>query len=153
MLAVPARCFRAMTADDLATVASMEARAYEFPWTRGIFQDCLRVGYRCDVLEEEPGVVLGYCILAMALDEAHILNLCVHVARRREGLGSELLDHLLDAARSAGCRRVFLEVRPSNLAALALYARRSFEKLGVRRGYYRAAEGREDAIVLAKTLE
>lgn len=141
-----------MTANDLDDVAALEAEAYQFPWTRGIFQDCLRVGYRCDLLEGDDEEFLGYCILATAMDEAHILNLCVAADRRNEGLGSAILDHLLACARAAGCRRIFLEVRPSNSAALALYAGRDFEKLGLRRDYYRAVGGREDAVVLAKSL-
>lgn len=146
------RRIRAMTGDDLDAVSALEADAYQFPWTRGIFNDCLRVGYRCELLESKSGEFLGYCILATAMDEAHILNLCVVSNRRNEGLGGELLDHLLECARAAGCRRIFLEVRPSNLAALALYDGRGFEKLGVRRDYYRADDGREDAVVLAKSL-
>lgn len=146
------RRFRAMTGEDLDDVSALEADSYDFPWTRGIFHDCLRVGYRCDLLESESGEFLGYCILATAMDEAHILNLCVVANRRHEGLGGELLDHLLKCARAAGCRRIFLEVRPSNEAALALYDRRGFEKLGIRRDYYRATDGREDAVVLAKSL-
>lgn len=151
-MVVGARRFRAISGDDLDAVAAMEADAYEYPWTRGIFHDCLRVGYRCDLLQGENGEVLGYCVLASAMDEAHILNLCVAKDRRGEGLGGELLDHLLGCAGAAGCRRVFLEVRPSNAAALALYAGRGFEQLGLRRDYYRAGDGREDAVVLAKTL-
>lgn len=143
---------RAATGADLDAIAAMEAQSYEFPWTRGIFQDCLRVGYRCDLIEDGQGECLGYCVLAIALDEAHILNLCVSPQRRGQGLGGAMLDHLLACAHSAGCRRVFLEVRPSNEAALSLYAGRKFEKLGIRRDYYRARSGREDAVILAKSL-
>ncbi len=141
-----------MSEDDLDAVAALEAVSYEFPWTRGIFHDCLRVGYRCDVLEDEAGNFLGYCILAVALDEAHILNLCVATGLRGQGMGGRMLDYLLVRAREAGCRRIFLEVRPSNAAALALYRGRAFQELGLRRDYYRAAEGREDAVVLALDL-
>lgn len=141
-----------MTAADLDVVTALEEASYEFPWTRGIFADCLRVGYRCEVLEDPAGTVLGYCILSVALDEAHILNLCVAPEHRVRGLGGRILDHLLDAAAKAGARRIYLEVRPSNGAALALYARRGFEKLGLRRDYYRARQGREDAVILARPL-
>ncbi len=151
MQALAAR-FRGMTTDDLTAVAQLEAASYDFPWTRGIFHDCLRVGYDCEVLEDEAGQLLGYCILAVAVDEAHILNLCVSLGHRSQGLGGLLLDHLLLKAREQSCRRIFLEVRPSNRAALNLYAGRGFEKVGLRRDYYRAANGREDAVVLARDL-
>lgn len=141
-----------MTTDDLSAVAGLEAASYEFPWTRGIFHDCLRVGYDCEVLEDDAGKLLGYCILAVALDEAHILNLCVSLEHRGQGLGGSLLDRLLSKARQSNCRRIFLEVRPSNGAALALYAGRDFEQVGLRRDYYRSANGREDAVVLAREL-
>lgn len=144
---------RAMTIDDLDAVTALEASSYEFPWTRAIFADCLRVGYRCEILANRAGTLVGYCILSMALDEAHILNLCVDTGHRGRGLGGRLLDHLLATAAKAGARRIYLEVRPSNQAALALYARRGFEKLGLRRDYYRARQGREDAVILAKPLE
>lgn len=144
---------RAMSAADLETVAEMESQSYEFPWTLGIFRDCLRVGYCCDVLEDAAGSLSGYCIMAVAAGEAHILNLCVSPALRMRGLGRRLLEHLLGLARQADCYRIFLEVRPSNSAALALYEQNGFERLGVRRDYYRAREGREDAVVLALQLK
>lgn len=144
---------RPMTVDDLDAVAQLEAQSYEFPWTYGIFRDCLRVGYRCDVLEGDGGSLAGYCILAMAAGEAHILNLCVLPSLRRQGLGRRLLQHLLRLARQADCFEVFLEVRPSNQAALALYEDNGFQQLSIRRDYYRSREGNEDAIVLAMPLK
>ncbi len=141
-----------MHADDLDTVAQMEAESYEFPWSPGIFRDCLRVGYCCETLVNESGDVSGYCIIAVAAGEAHILNLCVASQLRRLGLGQRLLQHLLDYARRAQCFKIFLEVRPSNRAALALYEKNGFGRLGVRRDYYRAKEGKEDAIVLSLAL-
>jgi ribosomal-protein-alanine N-acetyltransferase len=113
-------------------VVALERRAYEFPWSRGIFVDCLRVPYECHVIEE-GGVLAGYSVMSMALDEAHLLNLCVSPAVRGRGLGGFLLDHLLRHAAQAGARVIYLEVRPSNAAAQSLYNRAGFTRIGVRR--------------------
>ncbi len=143
---------RNMEVADLDGVAQLEARSYEFPWTLGIFRDCLRVGYVCCTLESEQAVLSGYCIMAIAAGEAHILNLCVAPDLRRLGLGQRLLDHLLGLARQSKCRKIFLEVRPSNQPAIGLYQANDFRRIGIRRGYYRAREGKEDAIVLFRAL-
>ncbi|MSR14612.1 MAG: ribosomal-protein-alanine N-acetyltransferase [Gammaproteobacteria bacterium] len=136
---------------DLARIAAIEARAYEFPWTLGIFADCLRSGYCCWslVLAEQT---VGYGVMTVAMDEAHILNLCVDPVHHRQGYAQIVLDHLLALAVRHLASMVFLEVRPSNTGARRLYARNGFEQLAVRRGYYPAAVGREDALVLAKTF-
>lgn len=142
---------RPMRESDVDVVVALERRAYEFPWSRGIFVDCLRVPYECHVIEE-GGVLAGYSVMSMALDEAHLLNLCVSPAVRGRGLGGFLLDHLLRHAAQAGARVIYLEVRPSNAAAQSLYNRAGFTRIGVRRDYYRAAGGREDALVFARAL-
>lgn len=142
---------RQMIEADLEAVTAIERQAYEFPWSRGIFVDCLRVPYVCEVLEED-GLVAGYGIMSVAADEAHLLNLCVHAAARRRGLGGFMLDHLLRRAAAEGARAVFLEVRPTNAQAIALYLRAGFARVGVRRNYYRAARAHEDALVLARRL-
>ena len=142
---------RAMTADDLASVVAIEQLAYDFPWSEGIFRDCLLAGYHAVVLERVPGSLDGYAIMSLAAGEAHLLNLCIHPALRRQGLGRYLLDHILDRATGAGAERIYLEVRPSNHAAIVLYGEAGFVEIGRRRDYYRARRGREDAVVL--TLE
>lgn len=141
-----------MRAEDIPVVAEMERSAYEFPWTVGIFRDCMRVGYDCRVLEGAGGVLEGYVILSVAASEAHLLNLCVHPDRRRCGLGRDMLRHAMTEARIAGAERLFLEVRPSNHAALALYEDEGFTRIGRRPRYYRSRAGREDAVVLAREL-
>ncbi len=143
---------RCMDRGDLSAVLAIEQSAYSFPWSAGIFADCLRVGYRCHVVTEHDQIC-GYAIHSRALDEAHLLNLCISPARRRAGLASLLLDYLLRELMVAGVDRLFLEVRPSNKAALRLYAQHQFEKIGRRPGYYPAAEGREDALVLLRHLD
>lgn len=142
-----------MRAEDVPVVADIERAAYEFPWTDGIFRDCLRVGYHCRVLEGDGGVIQGYVILSVAAAEAHLLNLCVHPDRRRCGLGRDMLHYALTEARIAGAQRMFLEVRPSNRAAIALYEQAGFVIIGRRPRYYRSRDGREDAVVLAKDLD
>ena len=144
--------FRAMVPMDVAAVGSLERAAYAFPWTEGIFRDCLRVGYLCRVAEME-GEVVAYGILAMGAGEAHILNLCVRGDMRGRGVGRQMLRLLLERARQAGMADVFLEVRPSNLLAIALYQSVGFVQVGLRKGYYQAENGREDALVLKLDLK
>lgn len=142
---------RAMVRGDLDIVSQIESESYPYPWTRGIFQDCLRVGYRCHVLTADD-CVAGYGIVSHALDEAHLLNLCIHPDRRRGGLARLLLDHLMDEARIARANRLFLEVRPSNAGAVALYRASGFRVIGRRPGYYPSDSGREDAMVMVCSL-
>jgi ribosomal-protein-alanine N-acetyltransferase len=140
-----------MREDDLERVVEIERRAYAFPWTRGIFEDCLRVGYSCWVLDG-PGDIVGYGVMSVAAGESHILNLCVRPERQRRGHGRRLLHHLLALARRHHAEITLLEVRPSNRAGLALYRAVGFNEVGMRRGYYPGHSGREDAIILALDL-
>jgi ribosomal-protein-alanine N-acetyltransferase len=146
----PAR-LRVMREDDLDAVMAIELRAYPFPWSRGIFRDCLRAGYPSWVLEDD-GDLIGYGVLSVAADEAHILNLCTAPHRQGHGHGRRLLRALLQQARSRGAQRLFLEVRPSNPQAVALYMGEGFSEIGRRPRYYPAHHGREDAIVMAMEL-
>lgn len=139
---------RAMRREDLTQVAAIEASAYEFPWSPGIFRDCLQAGHGCWVLGDDGGVI-GYGILSAAAGEAHVLNLCVAPAHQGQGHGRRLLRRLLDTARWHGAERVFLEVRPSNPAAQVLYETSGFNEIARRPNYYPTARGREDAIVMA----
>ena len=137
---------RPMHADDVPGVLEVERASYQFPWSEPIFYDCIRVGYLCRVLESESGIV-GYGIASMGAGEAHILNLCISARVRGCGAGRRLLLSLLKRAQHAGQEWAFLEVRPSNAVALALYHSLGFVQVGLRRGYYQAVDGREDAIV------
>jgi ribosomal-protein-alanine N-acetyltransferase len=142
-----------MHAEELPAVHAIEQAAYEFPWTLGIFTDCLRVGYSSWVLDDPDGDgIAGYGILSLAAGEGHILNLCVHPERRRRGLGRLLLQHLLVVAEEYGASELFLEVRPSNEEALAMYTACDFVEVGRRQDYYPSDKGREDALVLARHL-
>ena len=142
---------RTMKHDDLAHVSDIERRSYEFPWSHGVFRDCLLAGYQCVVFVRDDQVA-GYAILSVAAGEAHILNLCIDPALRSHGYGERLLDDILFRARTSSVREIFLEVRPSNSNALALYKKKGFYQVANRPAYYQAREGREDAAVLAKKL-
>jgi [ribosomal protein S18]-alanine N-acetyltransferase len=142
---------RAMMPGDVASVGVVERAAYPFPWSEGIFRDCLRVGYLCRVAEVE-GEIVAYGILAMGAGEAHLLNLCVRDDFRTMGIGRRMLQLFVERSRQAGMEAMFLEVRPSNPNAIALYESEGFVMVGRRKGYYQASEGREDALVLKLNL-
>jgi len=148
----PQAQIRMMQPTDLKAIAEVERAAYEFPWSLGIFRDCLLAGYYCIVLEID-GTVSGYSIMSIAAAEAHVLNICVHPRAQSRGYGRRLLNTLLDKAREAGVDKIFLEVRPSNKHAIALYRSVGFEEVGIRPAYYQARWGREDAVILAATLK
>jgi len=143
---------RLMVHDDIPQVADIERRSYEFPWSHGVFRDCLLAGYSCFVLERE-GDVVGYSILSVAAGEAHILNLCIDPKFRQLGYGEMLLDELLQRAAHEEVREILLEVRPSNEAAIALYRKKGFRLIASRPAYYQATEGREDAAVYSKLIK
>lgn len=137
---------------DLKAVAGVERAAYQYPWSLGIFRDCLLAGYYCLVLDV-AGSVTGYGVMSVAAGEAHLLNLCVHPNAQRLGYGRRLLNALMARAADAGTDKIFLEVRPSNGVALHLYDSVGFEQIGIRPAYYQAENGREDAVILAATLQ
>jgi len=147
----PALSLRPMTEADVEAVSRIESRSYSFPWTEEIFRDCLRVGYCCmaGMLGER---LIGYGIMSVAVGESHILNLCVDPELQGRRLGRRIMTRMLDLAKERGADTAFLEVRPSNRPALALYYSLGFNEIGLRRGYYPATQGREDALVLACAL-
>ncbi len=142
---------RSMHETDLPAVVGIEQASYTFPWTEGIFRDCLRVNYVCRVVEVD-GSVAGYGIVSVGAGEAHVLNICIAGEHRCRGLGRRLLTHLLQVATHLGAREALLETRPSNAAALRLYRSLGFTAVGTRRGYYQAVGGREDAVVLKREI-
>lgn len=141
-----------MGAADVDTVVAIEASIYPHPWTRGNFVDSLAAGYHCWVVER-GGEIAGYTVAMTAAEEAHLLNLSVAAPWQRRGLGREILRFVLKLARDYGARKILLEVRPSNTAAIALYVSAAFAEIGRRRDYYPADEGREDAIILQLELQ
>ena len=149
--AAPEMTIRPMRAPDVGDVVAIEHASYQFPWSEGIFRDCLRVGYICRVATVGR-VLMGYGVMSTGAGEAHILNVCVGESFRCRGLGRHLMLALIERAAAVGVREAFLEVRPSNTAAIRLYLSMGFVQLGMRRGYYQAVGGREDAAVLRLTV-
>lgn len=143
---------RIMGSGDIEAVAQIESASYQFPWKPHLFDDCLRAGYRCFVATDSVDSIIGYALLSVVLDEAHILNLCVDPQRRRAGVARLLLDRMLDEAIGEQVRAMLLEVRPSNRGARALYAEYGFIRIGTRPGYYPGEGGREDAYLLSRRV-
>lgn len=142
---------RPMAEADLPAVLEIENAIYDFPWTAGNFRDSLAAGYRC-WLYLYDSVLIGYAVMMLAADEAHLLNLSIAAPQQRKGRGSLLLQRVCEAARASGARLIFLEVRPSNSAGVRLYQRHGFQRVGLRRDYYPAQAGREDALIYSLPL-
>ena len=148
---MPELSFAPMTADDLDWVAACEAELHAHPWSRGNFADALASGYQAWIMLR-AGEPIGYAVVLNVLDESHLLDLGVVAAEQGQGRGRSFLGWLCECAKQQGSDNFFLEVRPSNLAALRLYERCGFAEIGRRRAYYPAAGGREDAIVMRLEL-
>ncbi|MBI5436633.1 MAG: ribosomal protein S18-alanine N-acetyltransferase [Nitrosomonadales bacterium] len=142
---------REMNLADIDAVMRIEQHVHAHPWTRGNFTDALKSDSVCRVYEAE-GTMLGYVILMPAVDEAQLLNISIAAAHQRKGLGRKLMGEIMEIARGMNMRRILLEVRPSNVAALGLYRDAGFSQIGLRRGYYPADNEREDAIVMECVL-
>ncbi len=142
---------RRMRDADIPAVLLVEKDSYEFPWSAGNFLDSIHAGYSAWVYEV-GGEIIGHAVLMAALDEAHLLNITIASAWRRQGLGSVLLKHTIETARQLQVRMLFLEVRPSNQPAIQLYEKNGFEAFALRKGYYPAQAGREDALVMRAVL-
>ena len=143
---------RPMRTEDLDAVLSNELTGYNFPWTRGIFADCLKVGNQCWVIESDDEVI-GHAVVTVGGGEAHLLNVCVRGSEQGSGIGRELTMYAIEQAHAAGADALFLEVRPSNHVALKLYDSIGFAEVGRRKEYYPALLGHEDAQVLVLDLE
>jgi ribosomal-protein-alanine N-acetyltransferase len=142
---------RPMQESDLPIIMAIEERAYPYPWALANFKDCLKHNYDCWVYEQNEHII-AYTVLMLVLDELSILNVCVNPFHQRQGLGAALLNTIENLAVERGMTNCFLEVRPSNKAALKLYQKQGFHEIGLRKRYYPAATGREDAIVMAKAI-
>lgn len=154
MSALPQDVFdtRPMARGDIDAVTRIERASYPFPWSRRVFEDCLRAGHRCFVATASAQYVIGYSLLSIAVEEAHVLNLCVDPAHRRRGVARLLLDRMLAEAVDRKMRALLLEVRPSNRGARALYTDYGFKRIATRPAYYPAQDGREDAYLLSRRV-
>jgi ribosomal-protein-alanine N-acetyltransferase len=142
-----------MHAGDVDEVVQIEQAAYPFPWTRGNFLDSLLQNYQAWVLRTDAGDMLGYFLLMPVVDEMHLLNIAVHPDWQGRGLGRRLMDAAINHSLEADMPSILLEVRPSNLHALAVYRHLGFIEIGRRKQYYPAADGqREDAVVMRLAL-
>lgn len=143
--------YRPMEIEDLDNVMDVEARAYPFPWSRAIFQDCINAGYHCWVVEQQNQFI-GYAVFINAVEECHLLNICIDPELQGRGYGRQLLNHVMDNAKEYKAVCVFLEVRPSNIHAVDLYESEGFNEVGLRKQYYPTSHGREDAVIYAKEI-
>lgn len=149
----PGPSFSPMHLKHVPLIAAMERRNYDFFWSEGIFRDCVKAGYQCQLVMQDAQIV-GYGILQVGgADEAHILNLCIDAPWQHQGLARKLLEHLISVAAARRAHIVFLEVRPSNPRAVKLYQNAGFNEIGLRRDYYDARTGREDALVMAYNIK
>jgi len=139
-----------MRPSDVDAVMAIETRVYAFPWTRGNFIDSLAAGYVARLLRRPPDdELLGYCIAMPGVNEMHLLNITIEPAHQHHGHARFLLDDLIGRCRAIDAVRLWLEVRESNATARAVYAHLGFREEALRRGYYPAAHGREDAVVMS----
>ncbi len=143
---------RAMQLDDVESVHAQEIRNYEHPWTPGIIKDCIKTGYECMQLLLEDRLI-GYYVLQVAANEAHLLNICIDKPLQNKGYALQLLRIAIKSAVKLQATELFLEVRPSNRRAIKLYEGMGFNEIGLRPNYYDASHGREDAIVMALNLQ
>lgn len=143
--------YRRMEIDDIETVMQVETKVYTYPWTEGIFKDCIRVGYDCWLAVLE-GSIVAHAVISVAAGESHILNISVAEACQGHGIGKQFIEFLVSIARKKQASMIMLEVRPSNLAAIHCYNATGFNEIGCRRDYYPAPHGREDALLFAREI-
>lgn len=143
---------RSMEEEDLSQVMRIEVASYDYCWTEKIFRDCMKSGYCCLVLIDNDDAVFGYSVLMIGAGESHVLNICISQDYRSQGWARHLMSEMIEFSERLKCTEMFLEVRPSNPVAYALYQSLGFNDVGMRPGYYKTRSGREDAIVMAKSI-
>jgi ribosomal-protein-alanine N-acetyltransferase len=147
----PGLWFRRMTLGDVERVMRVEHEVYEFPWTEKIFSDCIRVGYYCWLALQRQNIV-GHAVISVSAGESHMLNLSIAREYQRRGFGKEFIEFLVQQAQAKQAKTMLLEVRPSNTAAINCYNSAGFNEIGLRKDYYPAPEGREDALLFARHI-
>lgn len=143
--------FRRMKADDVAQVMQVEKTVYQYPWTEGIFNDCIRVGYECWLAEIGESLV-AHAVISVAAGESHILNISVSSKLQGQGIGKQFIEFLVSIAKSKKASMILLEVRPSNVQAINCYNATGFNEIGCRKDYYPTPNGREDALLFAREI-
>ncbi len=143
--------FRPMTPCDIEQVMLLETSLHPYPWTKGIFNDCIKAGYLCYIGEINQQII-AYSALSYAAGESHILNISVAKSQQNKGYGKQILNFMMQQAKNKQANMVLLEVRGSNHKAINLYESQGFNEIGIRKNYYPAPNGKEDAIMFAKQL-
>jgi ribosomal-protein-alanine N-acetyltransferase len=143
--------FRRMTLADVERVMKVEEEVYEFPWTVKIFSDCIRVGYCCWLALQQQNIV-GHAVISVTAGESHMLNLSIARQYQRKGFGRQFIEFLIQQAQAKQAQTMLLEVRPSNTAAINCYNSAGFNEIGLRKNYYPAPQGREDALLFARHI-
>ena len=141
-----------MTEEDLKEILEIEISSNPHPWSEKNFLDCIQRDYYC-LIQEFNQKISGFAIQSTSLEEAHLLNIGIKEKFRRKGLGVDILNQVIIFSESISCRRVFLEVRVSNTKAISLYEKEGFQKVDIRKNYYRLGDGREDALIMTKKLK
>ena len=147
----PELWFRRMTLGDVERVMKVEQDVYEFPWTDKIFSDCIRVGYYCWLALQQQNIV-GHAVISVTAGESHMLNLSIAREYQRRGFGRQFVEFLIQQAQAKQAQTMLLEVRPSNTAAINCYNSAGFNEIGLRKDYYPAPDGREDALLFARQI-
>ena len=142
---------RKMLLSDVDRVILIEREVFLFPWSPGNFSDSINTGYHCQVLEQD-NVLFGYGVLTIGADEAHILTIGIVAEWQNKGWGKTLLNYFIQLSREENAKSMILDVRVSNYGAANLYRQIGFEQIAIRKGYYPAMCGREDAIVMQLML-
>ncbi|MGD2074828.1 MAG: ribosomal protein S18-alanine N-acetyltransferase [Gammaproteobacteria bacterium] len=143
---------RPMRESDLPAVHRLETMSQPFPWPLWLFRRQLREGASCWVLAQGQSI-LGFGVVAVWKQRAHIMNICVAPRCRRRGWGRHIMLQLLRVARHHHCRQAWLEVRSTNRPAILLYQTLGFRTEEVRKGYYPARRGRQDGLIMVRLLE
>lgn len=148
---LPAFSYRPIRDSDISAVATIEKDVYAFPWSPGNFRDSLLSGYQCWGCWAENRLI-GYAVIMMALEEAHLLNFAIARTWQGRGAGAKFLAFVVEESQRMRCEMLYLEVRPTNVVGRRLYERFGFKQLGLRRDYYPAVVGREDALFLGLNI-
>lgn len=140
---------RPLQLHDLSIVAAIAKKSMDYPWGENVFRDCLKADYHIWVLElEKSATLIGFLIVLDQMNECQLLNIAVLPEYQRQGYGKQLLSYAIAHAESKNFQRIILEVRASNKAAILVYHATGFIDVGIRKNYYPAQHGREDAILM-----